>query len=234
MNKKGIRATSQSRSDFWIWILDHLRNEALGGHGWRRRGTRGWRLREELDVALAIRTSEILSRLDRAGWVDRTRVEDPARRSPLHLYRISARGMSRLYREEGKEHVPELIEPVSEDEDPEAGTIFVPRYEWIILTALRRQALEEIGPARWGEHGWLTGLEIARLTNRASGELLHWLLSRGLVQRREAPAQGRGGRPVRMYRASRTGLHAQMLDAVPVLYEPPARMQVRIRPAGLR
>jgi len=220
--------------DQYLWILDYLRDEALGGYGWRRRGTRGWRLLEEVETALGVPVPEMLPTLHRVGLVERTRVEDPGRNGPLYLYRISAKGMRRLYQEEGVDQPPEIMEPVQEHRDPEAGTLFVPRIEWGALETLRRYALERIGPKRWGEHGWLTALEIARLENRAIGEILLWLRARDLVERRQS-TQGQGGaRPLWMYRASITGLRAEMVDAVPVLYETPARVQVRVRAQQVR
>ncbi len=220
--------------DQHLWILDHLRDEALGGYGWRRRGTRGWRLLEEVEAALGVPVPEMLPALHRAGLVDRTRVEDPGRLSPLYLYRISLGGMRRLHQEEADEQPPELMEPLPEPQDPEAGTLFIPRIEWGVLTTLRHYALERIGPKRWGEHGWLTALELARVENRAIGEILSWLRVRDLVERRKS-THGQGSvRPLWMYRASATGLQAEMVDSVPVLYEPPARVQVRVRAPHLR
>lgn len=216
-----------------VWVLDYLRDETLGGYGWRRRGVRGWRLPEEAEQALGVKLRERLPVLYRAGLVERTRVEDPGRKSPLFLYRISRTGMCRLYRDEGVEEVPEILEPVPEPEDPEAGSIFVPRHEWSTLETMRRTLLERRGPERWGQHGWLSAPDISRLQERAVGEILVWLRMRGLVERRREPG-GRGGAgDPWMYRVTGVGLRAARIDAVPILHERPARVQVRIRPLGL-
>jgi hypothetical protein len=142
--------------------------------------------------------------------------------------------MRRLYQEEGEEQPPEFMEPLPEHQDPEAGSLFVPQIEWAVLTTLRHYALERIGPKRWGDHGWLTALELARVENRAIGEILSWLRARDLVERRQS-RRGQGNvRPLWMYRASTTGLRAELVDAVPVLYETPTRVQVRVRAQHLR
>ncbi|HEX2093104.1 MAG TPA: hypothetical protein VHG28_11905, partial [Longimicrobiaceae bacterium] len=151
--------------DKWTWILDYLRTEAQGGYGWRRRGVRGWRLYEEVEEALDTKIPEMLPALWRAGLVDRTRVEDPSRSAPVYLYRISAAGNARLTGEEG-EDLPTLMSPVPEEDDPEEGTTFVPVVEWETLSLLRRQAREQLGPVRWGQHGWMTAREITRTLDR--------------------------------------------------------------------
>ena len=223
--------TRRALKDSWLWILDYLRTEAQGGYGWRRRGVRGWRLYEEVEEALDTKIPELLPALWRAGLVDRTRVEDPSRSAPVYLYRISEAGNSRLTQEEG-EDPPILMSPAPEEEDPEEGTTFVPAVEWEALSLLRRQAREQLGPERWGQHGWMTARELTRTLDRAVGEILAALQARHLVERRTNSDVPGEKRPLWYYRASEQGLRAELVDGVPVLYEPPARLQVRVRPRG--
>ena len=214
----------------WIWILDYLRDEALGGYGWRRRGVRGWRLYEEIEQVLEMKIPEHLPALWRAGLVDRTRVEDSGRSSPLFLYRISQEGIRRLAELEGESPRP-IMEPLPEAEDPEKGSLFVPDKEWSALQLLRRHAIEHLGPMRWNQYGWMTAREMAVQLDRAVGEIIGWLRARNLVERRRG-AHARGTQQPWFYRASEQGLRAELLDAVPVLYEPPKLVQIGFRPAG--
>ncbi|HEU0077712.1 MAG TPA: hypothetical protein VFQ76_08710, partial [Longimicrobiaceae bacterium] len=215
--------------DTWLWILDYLQTEAQGGYGWRRRGVRGWRLYEEVEEALDTKIPELLPALWRAGLVDRTLVEDPSRSAPVYLYRISAAGNARLAREQGEEPAP-FMSPVPEEDDPEEGTTLVPAVEWEALSLLRRQAREQLGLVRWEQHGWMTAREITRTLDRAAGDILPGLHARRLVERRRSSDGPGGKRALWYYRVSEQGLRAELVDAVPVLYEPPARLQVRVRP----
>ncbi|HEX2093831.1 MAG TPA: hypothetical protein VHG28_15620, partial [Longimicrobiaceae bacterium] len=65
--------------------------------------------------------------------------------------------------------------------------------------------------------------------DRAVGEILAGLQARHLVERRRNSDEPGEKRPLWYYRASEQGLRAELVDAVPVLYEPPARVQVRVR-----
>ena len=213
----------------WVWILDYLRDEARGGYGWRRRGVRGWRLYEEIEQVVETKIPEHLPGLWRAGLVDRTRVEDPGRSAPLYLYRISQAGIRQLAEAEG-ESPPPIMEPLPEAEDPEKGSLFVPDKEWSALELLRRHAIEHRGPVRWEQHGWMTAREMAVELDRAVGEIIGWLRARNLVERRRG-AHARGTQQPWFYRASERGLRAELVDAVPVLYEPPRLVQVSFRSA---
>lgn len=200
----------------WLWILDHLCTEAQGGYGWRRRGVRGWRLHDEVEQALEMKIPD-LPVLWREGLVDRTRVEDPGRSAPFYLYRISPAGNIRLSEEEGQ-NPPLIMEPLPESEDPEVGTLFVPTPEWELLALLQGR----------DQNQWMTAREIARSLGHSVGESLVGLRAKHLVERRRTTQEG-GATSLWLYRASETGFRAELVDAVPVLYEPPRRVQVRIR-----
>ena len=210
-------------------ILRFLRDEAVAGRGWRRRGVRGWHFYTGIEEALRTRIPEVLPWLWRRGYLDRTRVEDPGRTRPVFLYRISAAGSECVPDEEGT-RAP-LGEPLPEDKDPDAGTLYIPRYPWRALETLRRQASHEGGPTRFGQAGWMSPQEIGRALGQALGEDLAWLVARGLAERRAGPQFAGRGRPAWFYRASDLALGAEPVDAVRIGSKDPALVQVRVRPA---
>ncbi len=186
---------------------------------------RGWRFGDEVEEAVGRTRPEVFAWLTGRGLVDRTDVREEGRERPLWMYRIAAAGERVLARAGGSAWGAEpLLEPVDPDEDPEAGTLFMPTNAWVALRFLRQRS-------RGGEDaaGWTTGLEVARAADRSLGEDLLWLASRGLVERREGEATARRRRPLWLYRATEEGERTVLLDAASVYDERPRRVQVRVQ-----
>ena len=129
-------------------VLRFLREQALGGRGWRRRGVRGWHRSEEVEAAIGVYLLDMLPGLARQGRVDRVDILEPGRLRPQWMYRISEAGVTALAEWEGTESPSGWRTP--EDGDPDAGALYVPVRAWEALEVLRRYARGEVGPRRWG------------------------------------------------------------------------------------
>lgn len=212
-----------------LWFLE---GEAWGGHGWWRRGVRGWRFRSEIEAATSSRLPEVLPGLWARGYVDRTTVVDPGRKTPIYLYRISTAGVTYLGEAAGTPRPQKVAEPFPEDDDPDAGSLYLPVHPWHALDLLRRHTAHWIGPERFGQAGWMTPAEMRPRLRGVLGENMPWLLSRGLVERRHG-AGALGPRPPWFYRASAFGLQLELVDTVAVGSDPPQFVQVRpVGPTG--
>ncbi|HEX2093368.1 MAG TPA: hypothetical protein VHG28_13265 [Longimicrobiaceae bacterium] len=155
--------------------------------------------------------SERLPHLASRGLLHRIDVPEFGRERPTLLFRISEAGARKVAELEGHPYTPL---PVPEADAEDRGNLFVPASAWSSLTALRRRAVDRIGPVRLGAHGWLTAVEVHQET-RLRGEDLPWLLRRGLVERREVPAPSRRQLSLTCYRISDAGLRTGYVDAVP-------------------
>lgn len=207
-----------------LWFLE---SEAWGGRGWWRRGVRGWRFYSEIETATGARIPEVLPGLWVRGYVDRTAVVDTGRRTPLYLYRISTAGVAYLGEVAGTPRPQHVGEPLPESEDPDAGSLYLPVHSWHVLDLLRRHAVHGIGPERFGQTGWMTPAEMRPRLKGVMGDNLPWLLSRGLVERRQIAAPATPHRPPWFYRASELALRLELVDTVPVGSAPAQFVQVR-------
>lgn len=135
-------------------------------------------------------------------------------------------GLSALSAWEGTELPSAWRTP--EDPDPDAGALYVPVRAWEALEILRRYAQAEVGPRRWGAHGWMNALEITRAgPPLLCSEELPWLIARRLVERRCARVEGRQ-RPVYFYRPTALGMAAALVDAARAGTAAPTHVQVAV------
>lgn len=193
-------------------ILIYLRDEALRGRGWLRRGVRGWRLYAEIkDEHESIYIAEKLPHMARLGLLDRCDVLEFGRKRPTLLYRVSQEGERRLAAAQGR--------PCEAIPRPEAGdrggNLFVPCGSWAALTILQRCVGERIGPVRFGAHGWMSIGEVGAGQAPVRHDDLTWLVRRGLADARTAPAARDGGHARTFYRLTDPALRAEAVDAVP-------------------
>ncbi len=207
-------------------ILFYLRDEAVDGCGWLRRGVRGWRLYDEIRAATGEYISERLPGLARHGLLDRVDVVELGRERPTLLYRISEAGARAVAELEGRPVAP-LPSPGADDRD--RGNLFVPARSWAALATLRRHAVDRIGPVRLDAHGWMTAHEVHEAHPLVVGHDVGWLLRRGLVERRQVPAPSRPLLPLTYYRVSEWGLRTEQVDAVPSPSGTVERMEARVR-----
>ncbi len=194
-----------------VTVLMYLRDQAVDGRGWLRRGVRGWRLYGEVRAATGEYISERLPHLARRGLLDRLDVPDFGRQRPTLLFRISEAGARRLEEMEGR---PGRPFPPPGAQDVDGGNLYVPASAWSALETLRRYAADRLGSVRLDAHGWLTAAEIRHAQHMLCGEDVAWLLRRGLVVLHEAAGSGPSRKPIRLYRISEWGMRTEPVDAV--------------------
>jgi hypothetical protein len=207
-------------------VLRFLREQALADRGWRRQGVRGWHSTEEVEIGVGVYLVDVLPRAARQGWVDRVDIREQGRKRPVWLYRLSAPGARELARWEGTEFPAGWRMP--EESDPEAGSLYVPVRAWGALEVLRRFAQAEVGPRRWGMHGWLSAMELTRLgAPLLYNDELPWLIARRLVERRHVILEGRR-RPAYFYRPTALAMAAELVDAARAGTAAPTHVQLTL------
>jgi hypothetical protein len=174
---------------------------------------------------------DMLSGLARRLWVDRVDIREPGRLTPQWLYRISLPGVTALSQWEGTDIPDEWRVP--EEHDPDAGALYAPLRAWEALEILRRYAQAEVGPRRWGVHGWMSALEITRCRGPLlCNQELPWLIARRLVERRSAALEGRR-RPAYFNRPTALGMAAVLVDAARAGTSAPTHVQLALHSTPL-
>ena len=175
-----------------------LRDCAVAGRGWRRRGVRGWLFTDELPpcapAALAGRAQH--------GLVLTDHVPEPGRRPRLALHRITPAGADAVARHEGR---PGVGVDVPAGADPaDAAVVYLPAGAWVALRALL--CVRHTG-------GWACLAEVrACAAGRAVGpEDLAQLLRRRLAVSARAPGTV-PREPGRYFRATPDGAALRLLD----------------------
>ena len=172
-------------------LLAYLRDEALAGRGWERRGRRGWRFAHELCAVDVPRWG--LIQLHAAGLLDRIDERAPEKRRPLYLYRITDSGARWVAETREEEHRP--IEAPGDD-SADGESFFAPHRSISALRVL-------VGA---GSGAWLDRHEIAtRASFPASIEEsdLTWLAEHRYAWKRERSTPQR--RAVHEYAATACG-----------------------------
>lgn len=222
---RSAAATVDARTTRFV-VLRFMRDQALANRGWRRRAVRGWHSCDEVQAATGVYLLDMLPRLATQGRVDRVDIREPGRARPQWLYRISVAGLSALSAWEGTELPSAWRTP--EDPDPDAGALYVPVRAWEALEILRSYAQAEVGPRRWGAHGWMNALEITRVgPPLLCNDELPWLIARRLVERRCARVEGRQ-RPAYFYRPTALGMAAVLVDAARAGTAAPTHVQLAV------
>lgn len=215
----GVKASTR------IACLACLYVQAIEGHGWTRRGVRGWRFYEEVTALTGARIPEYLPNLALGGLLDRIDVRMEGAQRPLWIYRISATGVRVLG--ETWEATPRPV-PEPLDHDPEEGSLYIPANCWRVLEVLRVRGSGK-GPLRFGTWGWMSAREIRAARGVTVSEDLPWLLYHGFMERRDAPIPERIQHPSHLYRITKLGFRTELVYAAPVGQESPMRVQARLR-----
>ena len=190
---EGVRPTGSIHLDLSgkdSELLAFLRDEAVAGHGWERRGQRGWRFAHELRAEDVPRWG--LPGLYAAGLLDRIDERAPEQRRPLYLYRITDGGARWLAERRGEPHQP--IEAPGDDL-ADRESFFAPHRSIAALRVL-------VGA---GKAVWLNRLEIATRAGLVTIEEsdLAWLAEHRYAWKRERSTPQR--RPVYEYAATACG-----------------------------
>jgi hypothetical protein len=188
-------------------ILAALSAKMRNGEGWTRRGVRGWVFTDELG-SIAISNDNRYPDLAARGLICREDVQDPGRKAPLYLNRITQAGEDHIAEHEVREPIRVPSKRVGSLPLLEQETIYVPSRAWRPMMTLIAAPEEQ----------WTTtsGLESFFDEDR------RFLEKRGLLERRQ-PAGGQASRRL-LYRATPLGRGAVALDSE----ASPERVQIRV------
>jgi hypothetical protein len=198
-----------------IQVLTLLGAAAAEGTGWTRRGVRGWHFTDEMgEIFLA---GVHLAQLARDGLVERDDVDDPGRKLPLYVHRITQAGEALLA--EHQQRSARTVEPPREEPDEaDLETLYLTADAWLALHALANASASDT---------WHRPSEITAMTGRSFyREEGAFLVSRGLFEMQEPDPERRTA--PRTYRASLLGRAATLRDGT----TSPSRVQIRV--PGLR